>query len=271
MIKRAVISILLLFVACYIIIALYNTSLRNSAVGICKKYNEIFTGNKQFDLVYFGSSRAAFHFNPDKINLGDSITQFNAGISGVETSVNEAVIKAFVNSHDYKPKYAVVNFDFFFWKREHDGVLAGYSRFFPYLNNDELYNSVFQMDKRFFFFKYFSPYTMVHLNDSKYHEWYRFYFNKKIAIDNDYMSDGFETYLKNTQERFYVVKEQLNPNLYRERQIDAARNIINFFEVNNIKLIPVITPVYSQQKKKIMGDSTHFKILQDLCDQYNTK
>jgi hypothetical protein len=111
---------------------------------------------------------------------------------------------------------------------------------------------------------------MVHLNDSKYHDWYRFYFNKKIAIDNDYISDGFETYLKNTQERFYVVKDQLSPNLYRERQIDAAKNIFEFFEVNNIKLIPMITPVYSQNKIKIMGDSTHFKILQDLCEQYNT-
>ena len=270
MIKRSIVSILLLFITCYIIIALYNISLRNSSVGICEKFNEIFTGNKQFDLVYFGSSRAAFHFDPAKINLGDSIVQFNAGISGVETSVNEQVIKSFINRHDYKPKCAVVNFDFFFWKRVPDGVQAGYTRFFPYLNNMSLLKALIQMDKRFFFFKNFRPYTMVHLNDSKYYDWYRFSTGKKIAIDNDYMINGFETYLKNTQEHFYVVKDQLSPNLYRERQIDAAKNIFEFFEVNNIKLIPMITPVYSQNKMKIMGDSTHFKILQDLCEQYNT-
>ena len=250
--------------------ALYNISLRNSSVGICKKFNEIFTGNKQFDLLYFGSSRAAFHFDPSKINLGDSITQFNAGVSGVETSVSEAIIKSFVKSHNYKPKYAVVNFDFFFWKRTHNGTLSGYTRFFPYLNNDELFNSVSQMDKRFFYFKNLSIYTMLHLNDSKYHDWYRFYYGKKIAIDNDYKSNGFESYLKNTQQVFFVTNNKLNSKLYRERQINAAQNIFKFFEENDIKLIPVITPVYCQSKIKIMGDSTHFDILKDLCEQYNT-
>jgi hypothetical protein len=269
LIKRIIISILFLLIACYFIQAFYNISLRNSSVGICQKFNEIFEGNNNYDLVYFGSSRAAFHFDPSKINLGDTILQYNSGISGIETVVTESVIKSFLSSHDYKPKYAVVNFDFFFWKRIHNGIQAGYARFFPYLNNDILYNSVFQMDKRFFFFKYFSPYTMVHLNDSKYHDWYRFSTGNKIAIDEDYMINGFETYLKTTQDRFFVL-DSLNPSLNREYEIESAKKIFQFFRNNNIKLIPVISPFYFENRQEVMGDSTHFKILQDLCDQYNT-
>ena len=270
MIKRTFIALLLLLVACYVVQFCYSSAHRNSAIGICKKYNEVFNGNSHFDVVYFGSSRTAFHFNPSLINLGDSISQFNAGISGVETSVNMAVIKEFIKSHNYKPNYAVVNFDFFFWKRPHDGVLSGYTRFIPYLSNDILYKAVCQMDKRFFFFNYFSPYTLVHLNDSRYYDWYRFSTGNKIAIDNDYLSNGFETYLKKTQEPFFVIKDKLHPNLLRERQLSAAKEIFQFFEDNNIKLIPIITPIYSKNKALIMGDSSHFNLLSDLCDQYKT-
>ena len=247
----------------------YNRTLLDSEIGICKKFNEIFEGNNNYDLVYFGSSRAAFHFDPSKIKLGDSIKQYNAGVSGIETSVNEQVIKLFIKGHEYKPKYAVVNFDFFFWKRIHDGVLAGYTRFFPYLYKNELYASILKMDKRFFCFKNLRIYTIAHLNDSKYYDWYRFKYGIQIGIDNDYKLNGFQTYLKTTQKRFFVLKDKLDKDLYRENQISAAHRIFKFFKEQDIKLIPVITPVFTENNKSIMGDSTHFKLLNEMCAQYD--
>jgi hypothetical protein len=249
LIKKVTIYFIAFVSILYVYRLILYTGMRKNNQGVFNKYNELFLKkDNTYDVLFLGSSRAEMHFNPKNFDEITGLNSYNMGISGASLKVSYVLLKSYLNDHA-KPKYLIVNVDYFSLKNDTDR-LNDFPRYFPYLQNEFLRNELNKIDGRFNSF-YLNPLHSLPYSQLKYlsasiHGW--------LNISGKYdslMYKGFQTNLSNEE----VFGENLEPiNSYISIK---NRNYLDSFIVlsksRNINLILVTSPVFGSGKHDVLN------------------
>jgi len=245
---------------------------RNLETGSFAKLNTIFEKQGSYDILYIGSSRTAFTFNPSEIDLKNNFTSYNCGLPKIlsRNEITYGLLKTYLSNCKENPKYVVMNIDFFLWETT-EGLIPDAQQFFPYMKFKHLYNALLSNDSKFFFYNYFKIYRITHFNDYFYYNIYRNYKGNLIKIDKQYKANlnGFQRLHTQKSKEFYVLKNMKNIKLYNKR--NKLKSIFQLCKEENIKLIPIITPAYKSVIERVSQDSTHFYNVLNLCNKFDCK
>ncbi len=265
---RILISVTLFFVLLSGVHYLIMSQLRSTDFGQYGKLNLIFEKKGSFDVVYFGSSRTAFHFNPRIIDSIANVNSCNMGITATNDVVSLAAIKTYLSNCEIKPKAIVVNFDFFLWDNQNiDDVNSSIPRFIPYLYNPILYNSLASLDPSYAKFKYASFFSFTYLTDYFYYELYRGLVNQEIARDKEFKCRGFQSVPYQQKIENFQTSRSNEIICVSERQINATKQIFTLLKNENIKLIPVVTPIFKSYSFT-NSDNILFERLKEICYEF---
>ena len=240
---------------------------RNADFGQYGKLNLLFEKTGDYDVVFFGSSRAAFHFNSVAIDSITGMSSCNMGIAATNDVISLGAINSYLSACKIKPKALVVNFDFFLWDDPSIDSIRNELRFFPYLHHEDLCYSLSELDRFFLRYKYLKPLAFAKFNDFYYYECYRVLAGKKIARDNEFKQKGFQKVPFEKAINFKN-KNTAGNSMVSKRQLNAVERIFATASNQGLKLVPVITPVHSSYTFS-KTDSLMLNKLYDLCNQYN--
>tara|TARA_B110000196_G_C21105460_1_gene644942 strand:+ start:566 stop:1444 length:879 start_codon:yes stop_codon:yes gene_type:complete len=240
--------------------------LRNTDFGQYGKLNLIFEKKGNFDVVYFGSSRTAFHFNPKIIDSIAKINSCNMGITATNDVVSLGAIKTYLSNCEKKPKVIVVNFDFFLWDHQ-DIDATSIPRFFPYLDKPTVYNSLVSLDQSIVKFKYSKLFSFTYLTDYFYYELYRGLVKEEIARDKEFKGSGFQMLPYQRKINNFHTSRRDEVICISKMQINAAKQIFALAKNEKIILIPVITPIFKSYSFT-KSDSLLLERLNNMCDQF---
>lgn len=234
--------------------------MRKNRQGEFAKLNEWISGQTSFDALVIGSSRAESHFHP---RIFDSITglkTFNAGMSGAMLPVALTQLKVFLTSHP-APKYLLLNIDLHAFN-VNDDTLHNFPKFFPYLNNDTLYQALKMHDQRFVFFKHFPFYSLPFLNDYYLSSAFRGYFNKPTNYDKSYYN-GFVPEQIDFTSNVDVFNYRFTNYQPSAKIMEALHQIIEVCKLKNIQLFMVVSPLYYKMSAVISNKTP-------LASQFNS-
>lgn len=234
--------------------SLLYSGIRKNERGIYDKYNTLFIEkDNNYDVLFIGSSRAEMHFNPKVFDSIGRFNSFNAGISGASVKLNYLLLKAYCQQHK-KPKHIIINIDYFALDNDSEKII-NFPRFFPYLSNSILRNSLTQIDSRFTSFYinplHSLPYTQFDFISSSIHGW--------LKIPGKYDSLMYKGYQTSISQSFND-DQSLLPNFSKITQYnkDYIDSIITLTTKENITVIAVTSPIFQDDFNNY---STHKKTL----------
>ena len=149
--KRAIAYLSISIFIAYLTREVLYKGVRNNKNGEYHKLTAIFQKHNLYNAIFIGSSRAESHFNPQIIDSITHLNSFNIGIAGATMPIILGCLEAYLQNSK-SPKYVIMNIDFQSFDRNKD-TIYNFPRYFPYLDNDKLYNSLNKLDARFLFFK----------------------------------------------------------------------------------------------------------------------
>ena len=249
MIKKIVIYAIAFVCILFVYRAFLYTGMKKNKAGIFNKYNELFLkeGNT-YDVLFLGSSRAEMHFHPKVFDEITNLNSYNMGISGASPKISLALLKTYCQQHQ-KPKYVIFNIDYF-WLQNDTDRLNDFPRYFPYLGNTNLRNTLSKLDNRFNSFYYNPlhslPYTQINYLSTSLHGW--------LNISGKYdtlMYKGYQTSeLKelNTADEPKPIYSFIS--IKNRQYIDS---LIQFSASHNIKLTLVTSPVFGGGTKNVLN------------------
>jgi hypothetical protein len=110
------------------------------------------------DIAINGSSRAQFHYDPRIIEQVTGHTAYNLGMIGARIEVQLAVLRTYLK-HNPKPKLVVQNLESFIFTTARKGEIIDPGLFAPYLNEEDLYKPLVQIDPVVWKWKYIPLYV----------------------------------------------------------------------------------------------------------------
>ena len=125
--------LLLLTIGAYCLDALLSAGLKKSRAGDLGIWNEIYAGNINAEIVIYGSSRAAVHFDPHIIAEGTGLSTYNLGIDGHNFWLQYLRHSLFLK-HNPKPKVILQSIDVSTLERRNN--LYNPEQFLPYVLHD---------------------------------------------------------------------------------------------------------------------------------------
>lgn len=130
-----------------------NRGLRKQKVDIYGKMNEIVLGKENFDIVFIGSSRINLTVNPAIIDSLTGLNSFNFGFDGANIIDFNMHLQSYLKTH-VKPKLLVLNIDPKMFNVT-DEIKVPPSKYLPYLDYPEIYDTLSLYSKWPFVAKYF--------------------------------------------------------------------------------------------------------------------
>ncbi len=226
------------------------TKYRNKIVNI---YN---TENKNFDVVFLGSSRANNHFVPQLFN-DKGITSFNYGMSGSRLEESVLMLKLMLE-RNYKIKNLIVEIDL---NISSNGFSEGTrARFMPYLHDSNVIEQHYKNRIPNFNTLYYIPFYRYINYEAKigFREMFFSAINKK---SNDLDNLGYYPLLTQTNDMKYDLSKR-KPT--RNVAFDEIKQIC---KKNNINLIAVTTPIcqntvnfnYFKQVKEVYPEVRNYE------------
>lgn len=204
--------------------------------------------------MFIGSSRAEMHFNPKVFDSICHTNSFNFGISGASVKLSYLLLKTYCLQNT-KPKYILLNLDYFSLDKDSEKV-ANFPRFFPYINNPLLRNSLNQIDYRFSSFYinplHSIPYSQFDFISNSIHGW--------LKIPGKYDSLMYKGYQTSISQNFNDNKT-LSPNflIITKHNKDYIDSLISYTTKQNITVIAVTSPIFQDSlnnsfpNKKTLG------------------
>jgi hypothetical protein len=224
--------------------------IRSNQSGLFDKFNRIFHGKNEYNVLFIGSSRAECHFNP---RIFDSITgsnSYNIGVSGSNTSFTYGIYKAYL-SKSKAPETVIMNLDFHFAHESSDTIYE-FPRFFPYLDNEILFKELQQRDRRFCLFRYFPAYSLAFLGD-KYLNVSLRGFSGKAGIYDQQCYKGFQPIHSLNYKNVDTEDASVYKGSILKENTDYLDSIISLSKKNNSKLYLVVSPTYISGTKRLMN------------------
>ncbi|MDP2385112.1 MAG: hypothetical protein Q8M29_01955 [Bacteroidota bacterium] len=256
LVKKIVFYTLLIVILSWLLEYAVLNGIRKNKIGLYNKFNRIFHQQNNYDLLIIGSSRAEGHFNTKIIDSIVGCNSFNIGISGSNNAFTYGIYKTYL-SKSKAPKIVVMNIDFHFSHHSSDTIYE-FPRYFPYLDNEILYNELKQRDPRFYLFKYMPLYKLAFMGDKYLNIAARGYTGKPGIYDWDCYK-GFQAI--NPIQFKDISKEDTSTykGIILKENIDYLDSIISISKKNSTKVYIVVSPTYIKGSKRIVNLEEHMK------------
>ena len=253
--KRSILYILGIILCSYIVREFLYEGIRRNKSGEYDKLNTIFLKKNNFNTIIAGSSTAESHIIP---TIFDSITKqnsYNIGLNGQFMPVISGSLKAYL-VHSETPHTIILSIDYHLYTGKL--VVYRFPRFFPYLKNEPLYETLKKSDSRFWGFRYISFYSMPFFDDTYLNAVFRGYTGLTGHYDTDF-SKGYVPIPKETYQNMDTVNYKPFYSLPEKIVFSSLDSIIFLCKRKNINIIFVATPMYYKgsavilNKKEVMG------------------
>lgn len=232
--------------------------LKQNKYGIYDKYNTIFKKENNFETIIIGSSRAESHFDTKIIDSVLITKSYNLGIEGASLPLVYDVFKIYLEKSKF-PKRVILNIDYHIPKCDNDTIFM-FPRYFPYLENQSLFNILQKRDPRFFSFKYMPFYSLTYTGDRYLSASLRGFFNAPSAYDLSY-KNGYAPVMPLN----YVSPAKWNFREYIACNDPATLDILDSISLlctkNNASLYFVLSPMYKQGQEQIVNRGVIFSKL----------
>ena len=135
-------------------------SLRRIATGEIGAFNQAMQGRANADIVISGSSRAFRHYDPRILYRETGLTTFNLGRNASQIDVQFGVLKDYLR-HNRKPRLVIQNLDLQSFILTRPGDIFDPSLYVPYLDHEELYDCLRQIDPGLWKWRYLPLYAFA--------------------------------------------------------------------------------------------------------------
>lgn len=191
------------------------------------------------DLLIFGSSRAAYHYDPDIFSKSTGLKAYNLGREGLGIHYHHALLTGIVNR--YKPKMAVLDLSY-------SDIYRSSSNF---NENDlkELWPFYHKISDEFDSLIVFDDYDNIFIQSKslRYNKKFIRILSGNLFTLRDH-SGGFRPLLGETKKTFspYYVEQEIDAF-----KLSKLQGFINICKENDIRLLIVASPFYASFKKDI--------------------
>jgi len=194
------------------------------------KYSKLMRHELDPDIMLFGPSTVIKHYSPTIIKRNTGFSVYNMGYDGMFSLQSSGLIYEFL-SYTKNCKYIVIGGIHFL---DRDWVIARTDLFYAYLNNENIYQSLYDIEpKKIAFARYLPGYKLTLLNKT---------FYKNLILKSDDASLGYEP-INDTTPNFV----KMNPVDYKidEYVVSKLQTTINDIQKKGVKVIIVVPPIYS--------------------------
>lgn len=247
--KRIIFYVFLVIILAYAWRELTYIGIRQNKIGEYDKLNTIFLKKNNFSTVIIGSSRAETHVVPSIIDSVTGQNTFNMGMEGEFMPLVFGILKAYL-VHSEIPKNIIINIDY----HPYTGkvVVNRFPRFYPYLSNKALYESLTKAEPRYFWFKRNPFYSMSFFNDQYLYASVRGFAGIKSRFDRSF-DKGYVAGTVEFQQIFDTIHYVPFYSLPEKDIFENFDSIINLCKQKKINLIPVVTPMYYKGTKAVVN------------------
>lgn len=237
------------------------TGIRKNESGVFEKYNTIFLKENNYEVLFLGSSRTETHFDTRIFDSVTGFNSFNLGVTGATPRISYGVLRAYCKNSRI-PKYLIFDCDYHFLRYGID-TIRHFPRYFPFLNNDELYTQFKSIDSRFLQFKYNPVYSLpfanIRLMAASLHGW----MHLPGKYDTTYYKGFTKVVFTDT------LKQELNRPFYGFiHPVERAYldSIIQYAKFNKIQLLLVTSPMYKSVSTEMRNKNQLVKQLNNIAE-----
>lgn len=207
---------------------------------VTNKFIKVFRHEIDEDVMIFGSSVAFHQFDPKIIKDVTGLSAYNMGFPGMFFVQYDGLIKEYL-AYMKQCKVIVIACDFDnLGKNE---LATRPDLFYAYINNGNVYSSLYEMEPRkAFCAKYVPGNKLTLLNKA-------FYTDMLLAHRYPEGDNGFES----LDTKWEVTKREPFNSRYDENVFSQLKETVSEIRKKDIKLIFVIPPVYEEGYKLIMN------------------
>lgn len=225
--------------------------------------NILMNKNIEEDIIIIGSSRAWNHFDPEII---DSMTNRRSrviGLSGAKSVMQSALINAFLDREDISGKTLVHVVGSLEVGAREDGIFKKY-KFIPYLSNEQIYQSLKQVDKSLYLEKYIPL--------AKFQGFYDYFFkgilSHFVELDNYNKYKGFIAFNEEwdgqlPESSYSITQDDINLS------ITLLKEEISLAQSKKIDLVIVYTPEHVLTNRVILNKEEYLNALRKTIAEYS--
>lgn len=251
MIKKILLYILVFIALSYLLQHFVNKGLRDNKNGIYNKFETIFNKNNNYNTLMLGSSRMFMHLDN---NLFDSLTNsnsYNLGLAGATPKVSFICLKSYLQNSK-TPQTIFWEFDYHIAHLTTDTIF-NFPSYFPFLNNNELYNGFKQIDNRFFLFKNCPLVALPYININGLSASVNGWLGRNGPYDAFFKNGFFYNYIPDSNNNF---TSKDNATTMSAETLNYLDSCINFCKQNTIQLVFTISPILKETDSKITNKSS---------------
>ncbi|MBG6110548.1 hypothetical protein IWX84_001427 [Flavobacterium sp. CG_9.10] len=216
--------------------------------NICNNntWYKIFEGKLQTDIVILGTSRAESHYDTEILNKITGLKTYNLGLSGTHYNLLKIRWEAYIN-RNIKPKIVILDIDDIALQDSEE--IYDKFQYLPYYESEEYQKVSKDIDKDFYFEKFFPIY--------KYRGYEMSIFNQMKSLkNNSFCSKSINGYVEhdiNWIEKDYLnfKKILLQDKMVQKKNqkinsigLSVIEEIIQYCKVNKIKIYFIWSPSY---------------------------
>jgi len=194
------------------------------------KYSKLMRHELDPDVMLFGPSTVIKHYDPNIIKKLTGYSAYNMGYDGMFSLQSTGLIYEFL-TYTQKCKYIVIGGIHFL---DRDWVIARTDLFYAYLNNENIYQSLYDIEpKKIALARYLPGYKLTLLNKT---------FYKNLIISPIDTSQGYDP-IKDTVPNFLELKP--TKSKIDDYVVSKIQTSINDIVKKGIKVVIVIPPIYT--------------------------
>jgi hypothetical protein len=257
-IKKLLLSLIIGLFVSSIFSILVNMGLKKYYVHLNKKLTTVLIEDKNYDLLFVGSSRVYNNVDPKIVDSVTKLTSFNAGTNGANLFESKMIIESYLEKHP-APKYIFLGLDLFSFNTSNK--LFNYTYYLPYAENNKIYTVLNSMDHNARLYR-FIPFLQIADYDD---------YAKTNAINGFLSKTEFSLSQKEYKGFISLGKDVLdtkNLNLPIEKVlidtngINYLSDILSVCKKNNINLKLFYAPEYKGMwQKKVTNASNVFNMI----------
>ncbi len=208
------------------------------------KYALVLNHKLDPDIMIYGPSSTLKHFNPNIIQNITGYSSYNMGYDGMFFLQFNSLIKEHL-SYEKNCKYVVIGCNMFMGK---DYIIMTPSSFYSFLNEDNVFNSLYEIEpKKIFLARYLPGYKLTLLNKAYY----------MSILYNSHRPDtlrGHEPILDTSHNFETITKPFRQP--YDDYVFSTFKSTVDAITAKGIKVVLVLSPIYDKGFQLIINRDT---------------
>jgi len=228
--------------------------------------NAIMSGRVNAQVVISGSSRALVHYDPRIIQSITGLSAFNLGRNAAQTDMQWAFLKAYLK-HNAKPRVVIHNLDPYSFVLTREVFDPG--QYLPYLNEEEIYKPLRQIDPSVWKWKYIPLYGYA-VEDMRF-TWITAV-KRLVGINprEDYFLGYNPRHLHWTGD-FERYKSSISAGVKIEIQPQAVKlleDLAQTCQSQGIQVVFVFAPEYFEMQSLTLNRAEMFSRFQEIADRF---